>query len=76
MGTEHVIKNEKTMEVSEYLNIDGAAVFLNEKVSYLRSLVFQKKIPYAKVNKAIRFVKSDLISWYQTKKIKTNEEGV
>ena len=63
-------KNDKNIGA---INIKEAAIFLNEKVSYLRSLVLHKKIPHFKVGRALRFLKSDLIEWYQTKRVHTNK---
>jgi excisionase family DNA binding protein len=42
------------------LDINQASIFLNVKISKLRSFVFYRKIPYVKLGKLIRFKQEDL----------------
>lgn len=51
------------------LTIDEAAAFLNVKVSYMRSLVFAKKIPFLKIEGILRFELSSLQDFIKSKRI-------
>lgn len=50
------------------MSIDEAAVFLSLRTSTVRYLVFNKKVPYLKIGKCVRFDKGDLQKWLETKK--------
>lgn len=45
---------------SELLDLKKAAEFLGVKMSWIRSRVFKKEIPYIKICRLIRFRKEDL----------------
>lgn len=45
------------------MTISEAAVFLNLKISMLRSLVFRKEIPFLKFGRLVRFRAQDLEEW-------------
>lgn len=57
---------------SEYeaglLDAIQAATFLNLKISRLRYEIFKGRIPYIKIGRSIRFSKSDLLTWIESKK--------
>ncbi|MBL6990124.1 MAG: helix-turn-helix domain-containing protein [Bacteriovoracaceae bacterium] len=55
----------KEMNTPELLNIDQAAAFLNVKLSWLRSIVFKKKIPVIRLGRLLRFNKKELIQWLE-----------
>lgn len=55
--------------MQEILTIQQASEYLNFSISRLRYEVFQKRIPYYKVGKSIRFRKSELAEWISGKKI-------
>ena len=50
------------------LNVNEASMYLNMKVSWLRSAVFQRQIPFIKLGRLIRFDKKDLEKWIETNK--------
>lgn len=47
----------------QLMTISEAAVFLNLKVSKLRSLVFRKEMPFLKFGRLVRFRAQDLEEW-------------
>lgn len=53
---------------SEYLSISEAAVFLNLKISKLRSMIFRKEIPFLKFGRLVRFRAQDLEDWVLTRR--------
>ncbi len=55
------------MDQSHLMTIEEAATFLNLKVSKLRRNIFNKTIPYYKIDALIRFKKEELIKWIDEK---------
>jgi excisionase family DNA binding protein len=47
------------------LNIEQAAGFLNVKKSTLYSWVFQRRVPFVKIGRLVRFNMADLTSWLE-----------
>ena len=47
----------------QLMTISEAAVFLNLKISMLRSMVFRKEIPFLKLGRLVRFRAQDLEEW-------------
>ncbi len=45
--------------------VEDAAKFLNVKISWLRSAIFRRAIPYIKVGHLVRFREQDLKEWLQ-----------
>lgn len=45
------------------LDIEGAAEHLTVSVRFMRTLVAERRIPYLKVGKFIRFDRADLDTW-------------
>ena len=45
------------------LDIEGAAEHLTVSVRFMRTLVAERRIPYLKVGKFIRFDRADLDAW-------------
>jgi len=58
-----------TTQDTSLLTPSEASIFLNVKMSRIRSLVFQKKIPFYKIGASIRFNKSELQKWLEQQKI-------
>ena len=59
----------------EVLNIDQVADLLNYSKSYLYKLTSSRAIPYYKKGgKTIHFLRSEIIEWIKTGRIKTHEE--
>lgn len=56
------------MTIKKYLTFKEAKMLLNTTDGHLRSLVFQQKIPYIKLNRLIRFDYDDLIKWIEGNK--------
>ncbi len=56
----------------DFLTVQEASIFLNVKQSYIRHLVFQKKIPHIKLNGIVRFSISELIAFVEKYKIHEN----
>lgn len=48
---------------SELMTIEETSVFLNLKISRLRSLVFKSEIPFIKIGRLVRFRAQDLHEW-------------
>ncbi len=51
------------------LTFDQAAEVLNVRPGYLRRLVRERRIPYVKVGKFLRFQASDLEAWVQAGRV-------
>lgn len=45
------------------LNIHELSKQLNAKESFIRSLIFQKKIPYIKIGRLVRFSQTEINNW-------------
>ena len=59
----------------EVLNVDQVTVLLNYSKSYLSKLTSSRAIPYYKKGgKTMHFLRSQIIEWIKTGRIKTNEE--
>lgn len=52
----------------EILTLFEAANLLRLKVSRLRYLILKKEIPHLKIGRSIRFNKSELQTWIESKK--------
>lgn len=58
--------NQNTGKQKEFYNFKETCEWLSMKDSMLRKLVFEKKIPYYKVGKSLRFEKSQLLEWLES----------
>lgn len=59
----------------EYLTIEQAAEYLNVTVRAIRNWIAFSKIEYVKMGKYIRFRKSYLEKWVETKTIKAQKQA-
>ena len=55
------------------LTIEEVADFLNVKVSWIRSAVFRREIPYVKVGNHVRFKDCDLAEWLEKNSVTRRE---
>jgi excisionase family DNA binding protein len=62
--------NKQNQNIKNFLTINEASIYLNLRVSKLRSLVFKKQIPIVKIGRLIRFEKSQVDLW--VKKCRVN----
>jgi excisionase family DNA binding protein len=62
--------NKQNQNIKNFLTINEASIYLNLRVSKLRSLVFKKEIPIVKIGRLIRFEKSQVDLW--VKKCRVN----
>jgi excisionase family DNA binding protein len=60
--------------MSELVNIKEACKILGVKESWIRSAIFKKKIAVVKLNRLVRFRKSDLED-YINKNVKSESQG-
>jgi excisionase family DNA binding protein len=58
-----VTENETAHKKMELWDYDKLNAHINIKVSILRRFVFDKKIPYIKIGKLVRFRPSDIETW-------------
>lgn len=56
------------MERKILLTVEETARALNVKVSWIRSAIFHKKIPYLKVGNHVRFEEKELIEWLEKRR--------
>jgi len=56
-------------EAEVLLDIEGAALRLNVTRRFMRRLVAEKRVPYLKVGKFIRFDPADLSNWLSTRRV-------
>lgn len=59
----------KLLDSEILMTINDASIFLNFKVSRLRSLIFKKEIPFFKIGGSVRFKKADLQKWVDSHKV-------
>lgn len=52
-----------------YINADEVAKFLSLTDFALRNLIFKKQIPFYRVGRRIKFLKSELIEWMEEGKV-------
>ena len=57
------------VEAKEVLNKKELAEFLSISVSFLNKLMSEKKIPYLKIENKVLFLKSDILSWLESKRV-------
>lgn len=62
-----------TKQITDYLTVEQAAYLLGLKLSRIRHMIFRKQIPYIKIGASIRFDKTELKNWINTKAIKADE---
>ncbi len=60
---------EKIDLTQGFLSVPDTAAFLGISEGTLRKYVFNKSIPYYKVNKRILFSRDDLDKWLATKRV-------
>jgi excisionase family DNA binding protein len=53
------------METKTYLDINEAAEFLNISVAWLRAQVLNRKIPFYKIGRCVRFSRAELETYVQ-----------
>ena len=58
------IENKKLMTIQE------VSKMLNVKISWIRSAIFRKEIPYIKVGNLVRFRGKDLLEWIEKNSVK------
>ena len=59
------------MDNQSLMTVNEAAKFLNVKISWLRSAIFRRAIPYIKVGNLVRFRQRDLMDWVQKNTVKS-----
>lgn len=59
------------MVKGQLLTIDEMAERLNVSVRFVRRLVDERRVPYLKIGKFIRFAEDDLETWMQAQRIET-----
>ena len=62
------------MEFEKLMAIKEVAKLLNVKISWLRSAIFRREIPYIKVGNHVRFQEKDLLDWPEKNKVHGLEE--
>ncbi|MEM9131470.1 MAG: helix-turn-helix domain-containing protein [Actinomycetota bacterium] len=60
------------MEPQPLLNIEQAAKRLGVDVRFVRRLVFEKRLPYVKVGKFVRFEPSDIEAWIADRRVESD----
>lgn len=61
---------------SQLLTIGEAAERLNVSVRFIRRLVAERRLPYVKIGKYIRFDTSDLDTWINDRRIESHRTVV
>ena len=57
------------------MTIEEVAKFLNVKISWIRSVVFRKEIPFLKIGNHVRFQQKDLLEWLEENKSNWEKTG-
>lgn len=68
MTESSIIMAANTQEV-RYLNISQASSFTGFSVGTLYQFIYERRVPYIKKGRAIRFDKNDLISWMEESRV-------
>lgn len=55
--------------MKQILTLRELCELMNVKPSWLKSMVFRKKIPFIKLGKHIRFEKDEVQKWIEEKKV-------
>ena len=55
------------------LTIEEVAEYLNVKVSWVRSAIFRREIPYLKVGNLVRFSAKELHEWIEKNSVSHRE---
>lgn len=61
--TEEITNNNQL----EYLTTAQAANLLGLKLSRIRNMIFKGQIPHLKIGASVRFNKTNLLAWYESK---------
>ncbi len=62
-------RSENMTARSQLLTIDEAAERLNVSVRFVRRLVAERRVPYLKIGKFVRFDQDDLDSWIAAQRV-------
>ena len=60
--------------MKELMTVTEASNYLNVKISWLRTAIFKKEVPFVKLKKLVRFRKIDLENYIQ-KNLKKESQG-
>lgn len=55
------------------LNVDQAAQLLGVRPGYLRRLVRERRLPYVRIGKFLRFEPAELVAWVQAGRVEQLE---
>ncbi len=58
--------------MSDLMDIKQVCTYLNVKMSFIRSMVFNGKIPAVRIGGLMRFSKADIDSWVEQHKIESS----
>jgi len=59
-----------------YLTVNEVALLLQLSVQTIRRYTMNKEIPFHKVNRAVRYKESEIVSWFEKRKAeKTKDEN-
>jgi len=61
-----------------YLTVNEVALLLQLSVQTIRRYTMNKEIPFHKVNRAVRYKKSEIVSWFEKREAEKqkNEDGL
>ena len=68
------VHSPASASLSHLLTISEAAEYLAVSASTLYGWVFQRRIPFVKVGRALRFVRADLEKYVESHRIETRNE--
>jgi excisionase family DNA binding protein len=72
MSTTHDAKPPQAVRQSDQLlDIDQVADLLSTTTRHIRRLVFERRIPYVKVGRYVRFDPGDLAQWVEGQKVRS-----
>jgi excisionase family DNA binding protein len=54
--------------VENYLTVNDVALLLKLSVQTIRRYTMNKEIPYYKINRAVRYKKSEIETWFEKRK--------
>ena len=54
--------------MEQLLSCKTASTFYSYSQDYFRKLIYENKVPFEKIGRQVRFKKSDLDKWFESKK--------
>lgn len=68
-GGTNVLKAKSERDLTALLDIEEVARRLSTSPRHIRRMVFERRIPYVKVGRFVRFIPDDLVRWLNEQRV-------